>query len=79
MFSSRKIDMTKGPIMRLIILFALPLCAGNILQQLYGTVDTMVIGNFCGATSLAAVGTGTLPGELLLSMPVICCWRGWFP
>ena len=66
MFSSRKIDMTKGPIMRLIILFALPLCAGNILQQLYGTVDTMIIGNFCGSTSLAAVGTGTLPGELLL-------------
>ncbi len=66
MHAPRKIDMTKGPIMRLIILFALPLCAGNILQQLYGTVDTVVIGNFCGATSLAAVGTGTLPSELLL-------------
>lgn len=63
---ARNMDMTQGPIMKLIVLFALPICAGNILQQLYNTVDTLVIGNFCGTQSLAAVGTSGQPVELLL-------------
>ena len=62
---ARNMDMTRGPIMKLIVLFALPICAGNILQQLYNTVDTLVIGNFCGTQSLAAVGTSGQPVELL--------------
>lgn len=66
MKSTTKIDMTKGPIMKLVILFALPICAGNILQQLYNTVDTLVIGNFCDSAALAAVGTSAQPVELLL-------------
>lgn len=61
-----KIDMTKGPIMRLVVLFALPICVGNVLQQLYTTVDTLVIGNFCGSASLAAVGTSGQPVEIFL-------------
>ena len=52
--------------MRPVVLFALPICIGNILQQLYNTVDTLVIGNFCGTQSLAAVGTSGQPVELLL-------------
>lgn len=63
---TKKTDMTQGPIMKLVLLFALPICAGNILQQLYNTVDTLVIGNFCGSTSLAAVGTSAQPIEMLL-------------
>ncbi len=62
----KKIDMTHGPIMKLVVLFALPICLGNVLQQLYNTVDTIVIGNFCGTVSLAAVGTSGLPVEMLL-------------
>ena len=62
----RRIDMTEGPIMRNILLFALPLVLGNILQQLYTTVDTLVIGAFCGTTSLAAVGTSAQPVEVVL-------------
>lgn len=58
--------MTQGPIMRLVVLFALPICLGNVLQQLYSTVDTLVIGNFCSSASLAAVGTSSQPVELLL-------------
>ncbi len=58
--------MTEGPILKLIILFALPMCIGNILQQLYNTVDTLIVGNFCGSISLAAVGTSAQPVELLL-------------
>ena len=64
--SDQKIDMTRGSIMRNVLLFALPLVMGNILQQLYTTVDTLVIGKFCGTTSLAAVGTSAQPVEALL-------------
>ncbi len=62
----RVIDMTEGPILRNILLFALPLVLGNVLQQLYTTVDTLVIGAFCGTTSLAAVGTSAQPVEAVL-------------
>lgn len=66
MRSTKKIDMTKGSIMKLVVLFALPICAGNILQQLYNTVDTMIVGNFCDSQSVAAVGTSAQPVEVLL-------------
>ncbi len=66
MRSSKNIDMTQGPIMKLVVLFALPICLGNILQQLYNTIDTLIIGNFCGPISLAAVGTSGQPVEFLL-------------
>ncbi len=66
MHSPKKIDMTRGPIMKLVVLFALPICFGNILQQLYNTVDTLVIGNFCSSVSLAAVGTSAQPVEVFL-------------
>ena len=61
-----KIDMTTGRIMRNIILFAIPIIIGNVLQQLYTTVDALVIGKYCGDTSLAAVGTSSQPVEVLL-------------
>ena len=51
--------MTQGKEWKLILLFALPLVAGNILQQLYNAVDGIVVGNFAmdGENALAAVGT----------------------
>ena len=61
-----KIDMTTGHIMKNIILFAIPIIIGNVLQQLYTTVDAIVIGKYCGDTSLAAVGTSSQPVEVLL-------------
>ncbi len=61
-----KIDMTKGSIIRNVILFAIPIVIGNILQQLYTTVDTLVVGHYCGDSSLAAVGTSSQPVEVLL-------------
>ena len=66
MAQSKKIDMTTGPIMKNVLLFAFPIVIGNILQQLYTTVDTLVVGNFCGDESLAAVGTSSQPVEVLL-------------
>ena len=50
-------DLTSGPITRTMLLFALPMTAGNLLQQLYNLVDTLVVGRFLGAGALAAVGS----------------------
>lgn len=66
LFSSRNIDMTQGPIISNALKFALPLCIGFILQQLYTTVDTIVVGRFCGPESLAAVATSAQPLEIIL-------------
>ena len=53
-------DMTEGVIWRQLVAFALPLFVGNIFQQLYNTVDSVVVGNFVGAEALGAV-TSTIP------------------
>ena len=50
-------SLTKGPITGRILLFALPLMLGNLLQQMYNIADTWVIGRFLGADALAALGT----------------------
>lgn len=65
---AQKIDMTQGSILGRAALFALPICIGNVLQQMYGTVDTLVIGNFCDASALAAVATASQPLEIFLCL-----------
>ena len=50
-------NMTEGPITKTLILFALPMIAGNLLQQFYNIADTLVVGRFLGAEALAAVGS----------------------
>ena len=56
-----KRDMTVGPEWKHILLFSLPIMAGNLLQQLYNTVDGIVVGNFVSQNALAAIGSsGTL-------------------
>ena len=60
--------MTCGSILTRTLLFALPICLSNILQQLYSTADTFVIGNYCSSISLAAVGTAAQPVDLLLCL-----------
>ncbi len=50
-------DMTVGSPVKHIIKFALPLLLGNLFQQLYNMVDSLVVGNFVGSDALAAVGT----------------------
>lgn len=49
-------DMTNGNPSKVLIMFALPMILGNILQQFYGIVDSMIVGNFVGKEALAAVG-----------------------
>lgn len=49
-------DMTQGNIVKQVLLFALPLMLGNLLQQMYNIADTWVVGRFLGADALAALG-----------------------
>lgn len=51
------LDLTEGNITRRLLLFALPLMVGNLLQQLYNVADTLIVGRFLGADALAAVGS----------------------
>ena len=52
-------DLTKGSIVKAIILFSIPLLIGNLFQQLYNAVDSYVVGNYVGKIALAAVGAST--------------------
>lgn len=54
-------DMTRGNPVKLILLFSIPLLIGNIFQQFYSMVDTIIVGRFVGVDALAAVGsTGSM-------------------
>ena len=59
-------DMTTGKPMSKLIQFSLPLLIGNLAQQLYNTVDSIVVGKYIGDTALAAVGTAGPILNLLL-------------
>ena len=50
-------DLTKGSISRSLLLFALPMMAGNLLQQFYNIADTLIVGRVLGKNALAAVGS----------------------
>ena len=50
-------DLVHGPIVKSMLLFALPLTMGNLLQQLYNITDTAIVGRFVGSDALAAVGS----------------------
>lgn len=50
-------DLTEGKISRSLLLFALPMMAGNLLQQFYNIADTLIVGRVLGSNALAAVGS----------------------
>ncbi len=52
------ITMTEGSPLKIILTFAFPMLIGNVLQQFYNMVDSIVVGNYVGKLALAAVGTG---------------------
>ena len=60
-------DMTTGSPARLLFFFSLPLMFGNVFQQLYTVVDTMIVGQTLGVSALAALGAGLL----LLGKPLL--------
>ena len=64
--SNLQVNMTKDPIVKSLVIFALPILFSNIFQQLYNTIDIMIVGNFLGDSSLAAIGASSSIYELLL-------------
>lgn len=50
-------DLTRGPVMRSMLLFAIPMILGDLLQQCYNVADTLIVGRFVGTDALAAVGS----------------------
>lgn len=61
-----KVNLLKGNILKSLIVFAIPLFISNLFQQLYNTVDIMIVGNYLGDTSLAAIGASTAVYDLLV-------------
>ena len=66
-------DLTKGNITKTMLLFALPMIAGNILQQFYNIADTFIVGKFLGADALAAVGSSYILMIFLTSILLGLC------
>ena len=66
--SKRITDMTQGSPLAHIITFTMPLLVGNLFQQFYNLVDSIVVGNYVGADALAAVGTCGSLGFLFFSL-----------
>ncbi|MEY8336585.1 MATE family efflux transporter [Lachnospiraceae bacterium 62-35] len=59
--------MTEGSIWKGILFFSVPLILGNLLQQMYNTVDSIIVGNYVGSNALAAVGSSTSLINLLIA------------
>lgn len=57
--SSKNVDMIHGPLLKKMVMFALPLAAGSVLQQLFNMCDSAIVGNFASSEALAAVGANT--------------------
>ncbi len=73
-------DLTEGPILKNLILFALPIIASNLLQQFYSTADQIVVGKFASDTALAAVGATGHITNLIINLfsglsvgATVCC------
>ena len=61
-----RVNLVKDNILKALIVFAMPILISNIFQQLYNTMDTMIIGNILGDKSLAAIGACAAVYELLI-------------
>ena len=66
-------DLTRGPITATMLLFALPMMLGNLLQQCYNVADTLIVGRFLGASALAAVGSSYTLMTFLTSILLGLC------
>lgn len=63
-----EIDMCSGPILKKMLLFALPLMLSSMLQLLFNAADIIVVGKYCGDNSLAAVGSNSALINLLTNV-----------
>ena len=66
-------DLTRGPVMRSMLLFAVPMILGNLLQQCCNIADTLIVGQFLGKDALAAVGSSFTLMTFLISILLGLC------
>ena len=69
-FFSQSVDLMNGPIFQSLVIFMLPILVSSLFQQLYNTVDTMIVGNVLGDTALAAIGSCGSIYELLVGFGI---------
>ena len=69
-FFNQSVDLMNGPIFKSLFIFMLPIFVSNLFQQLYNTVDTMIVGNVLGDTALAAIGSCGSIYELLVGFGI---------
>ena len=66
-------DLTEGPVMGSMLLFAVPMILGNLLQQCYNVADTLIVGKFLGKYALGAVGSSFTLMTFLTSILLGLC------
>ena len=66
-------DLTQGPVMRSMLLFAVPMILGNLLQQCYNVADTLIVSWYLGPDALAAVGSSFTLMTFLTSILLGLC------
>ena len=64
-------NLTQGPITKTLVVFALPMIGGNMLQQLYNIADTLIVGRFIGSEALAAVGSSYTLMNICMQHPLL--------
>ena len=67
---SATMNLTEGPVMKTLLLFSLPFMASTLLQTLYSTVDTIVIGQYMGSAGLSGVSNGSQLMQMLYMMVI---------
>lgn len=63
-------SLLEGPVGRRLLRFVLPILAGNILQQLYNSIDAMIIGRYVGETALGAIGASQPIANIVLALVI---------
>ena len=66
-------DLTRGPVTKAMLLFAIPMILGDLLQQCYNIADTLIVGQFLGRDALAAVGSSFTLMTFLTSIVLGLC------
>ena len=67
------INLTNGSVTKSMLLFAVPMILGDLLQQCYNIADTLIVGQFLGKTALAAVGSSFALMTFLTSITLGLC------
>jgi Na+-driven multidrug efflux pump len=66
-------NLSEGSVLKNLVMFALPFLASNIVQSLYNVADMLIVGNFCGAESMAGVNIGGQVTLILTNVVIGLC------